>query len=53
MQEALVANHQAILDSYVARKSGKVSAAAPVFAPPELLDDDTAEANNPPKKKED
>jgi hypothetical protein len=41
--ETLAGDHQAILDAYVARQTHrKVSAApSPVFAPPELLDDDT------------
>jgi hypothetical protein len=41
--EILSGDRQAILDAYVARqRDRKVSAApSPVFAPPELLDDDT------------
>src|ERR1019366_10109001 len=41
--ETLAGDRQAILDAYVARQTHrKVSAApSPVFAPPELLDDDT------------
>jgi Family of unknown function (DUF5681) len=41
--EILAGDRQAILDAYVARQTHrKVSAApSPVFAPPELLDDDT------------
>jgi hypothetical protein len=41
--ESLAGDRQAILDAYVARQTHrKVSAApSPVFAPPELLDDDT------------
>jgi hypothetical protein len=41
--ETLAGDRQAILDAYVARQTYlKVSAApSPVFAPPELLDDDT------------
>jgi hypothetical protein len=41
--ETLAGDHQAILDAYVARQTHlKVFAApSPVFAPPELLDDDT------------
>jgi hypothetical protein len=41
IEEALSADHQAILDAYVAR-SWQVTLSAParVFAPPELLDDD-------------
>jgi hypothetical protein len=40
--ETLAADRQAILDAYVARQTHlQVSAApSPVFAPPELLDDD-------------
>ena len=41
--EILAGDRQAILDAFVARQPHrKVSAApSPVFAPPELLDDDT------------
>ena len=41
--ETLAGNHQAILDAFVARQSHRTVSAAPspVFAPPELLDDDT------------
>lgn len=43
--EALASDHQAILDAYVARRTSSPSSAAPrpVFAPPELLDDDKPE----------
>lgn len=46
IEEALTPNHQAILDAYVARRTGPdVAAAAPrVLAPSDLLDDDAAEA---------
>jgi hypothetical protein len=40
IQEALTANHAAILEAYVQRQNQKAVAASPVFAPPELLDDD-------------
>lgn len=45
IEETLGSNRQAILDAYVARRSGtaKVAPAAPALAPPELLDDDAAE----------
>jgi Family of unknown function (DUF5681) len=36
----LAANHAAILSAYVQRQNNNVVASAPVFAPPELLDDD-------------
>jgi hypothetical protein len=41
--EILAGDHQAILDAYVARQTHRNDSAAPspVFAPPELLDDDT------------
>lgn len=38
--DALTANHEAILSAYVQRQTNKVIPAAPVLAPPELLDDD-------------
>jgi uncharacterized protein DUF5681 len=43
---ALAPSYQTILDAFLARRTGetKVSAAAPVIAPPELLDDDPEEA---------
>ena len=41
--EALAPVHQAILDHYVARRTGQNVRPAPVFAPPELLDDDKSE----------
>jgi hypothetical protein len=40
IEDALTANHEAILSAYVQRQTNKVIAAAPVLAPPELLDDD-------------
>ena len=40
MQDALAANHEAILCTYVERQYGKADTPAPVLAPPELLDDD-------------
>jgi len=40
IQDALAANHEAILRSYVERQYDKVVIRARVFAPPELLDDD-------------
>ena len=45
IEEALAPDRQAILDSYVARRiaAGNVAPAAPVLAPPELLDDDGAD----------
>jgi Family of unknown function (DUF5681) len=45
IQEALATNRQEILDAYVARQSN-VKAPSPVFAPPELVDDD-AEDQDP------
>jgi hypothetical protein len=49
IQEALAPSHQAILDAYVARRSdidAPSSGSSPMFAPPELVDDD-AENQNP------
>jgi hypothetical protein len=41
IEEALSADHQAILDVYVARRNGAMTApSSPVLAPPDLLDDD-------------
>ena len=40
IQEALASNHEAILLTYVRRQYDKVATPSPVFAPPELLDDD-------------
>jgi hypothetical protein len=45
VQEALAANHEAILETYVARQYDKVITRPPVFAPPELLDDDPQDQN--------
>jgi Family of unknown function (DUF5681) len=45
LQDALAANHEAILLSYVERQYDKVVTPAPVFAPPELLDDDPQDQN--------
>jgi len=43
IEEALAADHQAILDAYFARRTQATvpSSSSPVLAPPELLDDDT------------
>jgi hypothetical protein len=40
LQETLAGNHEAILQAFVERQYDRVITAAPVFAPPELLDDD-------------
>jgi Family of unknown function (DUF5681) len=40
IQEALAVNHEAILLTYLRRQYDKVATPSPVFAPPELLDDD-------------
>jgi hypothetical protein len=40
IEEALASNHEAILEAYVARQYDMVRTPPPVFAPPELLDDD-------------
>ena len=45
IQEALAINHEAILRTYVERQYDKVVTPAPVFAPPELLDDDPQDQN--------
>jgi hypothetical protein len=45
IQEALASNHEAILEAYVARQYDLVRTAPPVFAPPELLDDDPQDHN--------
>ncbi len=49
IDEALAPDHQAILDAYVARQKDREapSRPPPVFAPPELLDDDSE--NSKPK----
>ena len=41
IEEALVSNHQAILDAFVDRQYDRVKQRAPELAPAELLDDDT------------
>jgi predicted DNA-binding antitoxin AbrB/MazE fold protein len=43
IEEALALNYQAILDAHVARRKDvkATSTSSPVFAPPELLDDDS------------
>jgi hypothetical protein len=38
LQEAVAANHEAILNAYVDRQYDRVVKRAPVFAPPELLE---------------
>jgi len=45
IQEALASNHEAILLTYVERQYDKVCTPSPVFAPPELLDDDPQDPN--------
>jgi hypothetical protein len=45
IQEALAINLEAILRTYVERQYDKVVTRAPVFAPPELLDDDPEDQN--------
>ena len=45
IQEALATDHEAILRTYVERQYDKVVTRAPVFAPPELLDDDPEDQN--------
>ena len=45
IQEALAANHETILRTYVERQYDKVVTPARVFAPPELLDDDPQDQN--------
>jgi hypothetical protein len=45
LQEALAANHEAILNAYVDRQYDRVVTPAPVFAPAELLDDDPQDQN--------
>ena len=45
LQEAIAANHEAILNAYVDRQYDRVVKRAPVFAPPELLDDDPQDQN--------
>lgn len=45
IQEALATNHGAILSAYVQRQNDKMPNPSPVFAPPELLDDDPQDQN--------
>jgi hypothetical protein len=45
IQDALATEHEAILRTYVERQYDKVVTPAPVFAPPELLDDDLQDQN--------
>jgi hypothetical protein len=45
IQDALATNHAAILQAYVQRQNNNVVTSAPVFAPPELLDDDPQDRN--------
>ena len=45
LQEAVAANHEAILNAFVDRQYDRVVKRAPVFAPPELLDDDPQSEN--------
>jgi hypothetical protein len=40
VETAFSATHEQILESYIARRTGASSASTPVFAPPDLLDDD-------------
>jgi hypothetical protein len=45
IEQALASNHEAILRTYVERQYDKVVTPSPVFAPPELLDDDPQDEN--------
>jgi hypothetical protein len=45
LEQALAANHEAILRTYAERQYDKVVTPSPVFAPPELLDDDPQDQN--------
>ena len=45
IHEALASNHEAILLTYVQRQYDKVCTPSPVFANPELLDDDPQDQN--------
>lgn len=49
IEDALAPSHQAILDDYVARRTGitNVAPAEPELAPPELFDDDLEEMKQP------
>ena len=45
IDETLATNHEAILRTYVERQNNNMVTSAPVFAPPELLDDDPQDPN--------
>ena len=45
IEQALASNHEAILRTYVERQYDTVVTRSPVFAPPELLDDDPQDEN--------
>ena len=45
IEEAIATNQEAILLAYVQRQCDRVVTAAPVIAPPELLDDDSQDQN--------
>ena len=45
LEEALATTHAAILSAYVQRQNDKMPNPSPVFAPPELLDDDPQDQN--------
>jgi hypothetical protein len=45
IEEALASNHEAILSTYVQRQYDKLVTPSPVFAPPELTDDDPQDQN--------
>ena len=45
LQETLAANHAAILQAFVQRQNNQMFNPPPVFAPPELLDDDAQDPN--------
>jgi hypothetical protein len=50
IEEVIAPCHQAILDSYLARRGGQaVVPAEPVMASPQLLDDDAPAAQEPPE----
>ena len=52
IEEALTPDHQAILDSFLARRSGAGNESAPrVLAPPDLLDDDSVAPESAPAAK--
>jgi hypothetical protein len=48
VEEALAANHQAILEAYVARRRGVTAPSSPVLAPAALLDDDPDQPSGTP-----